>query len=87
MAVESDYRSDWARSGAARNLTQWLYSLYNTLLRERTDGSFVGCLQRGCDYDAWRADSVLKCCEASEGGVIGGTCRGWSEFALTQWDI
>jgi hypothetical protein len=53
----------------------------------RTDGSFVGCLQGECDYDARRADSALKCCEASEEGVIGGTFRGWSEFALAHWEI
>jgi hypothetical protein len=42
VVVESDYRLDGGRSGAALNLTQWLYSLYNTLPRERADGSFVG---------------------------------------------
>jgi hypothetical protein len=53
----------------------------------RTDWSFVGCLQGECGYDARLADSALKCCEASEEGVLGGTFRGSSEFALTHWEI
>jgi hypothetical protein len=36
---------------------------------------------------AGRADSVLKCCEASKEGVIGGTFRGWPQFTLTRWKI
>jgi hypothetical protein len=78
----SDYRLDGSRSGHVLNLAQWPY---NNAVEGRMGTSFVGCLQGVCDYDARRADSVLKCCEASEEGVIGRAFRGWSEFA--RWEV